>query len=783
MILFAPLCHCGVSGRIRRSGKPRPGRNGLKTFLSSVGLLTAIVSVAAPAGDDNRNKATVRSEITPPAALLNNAPFYGKNNEVFAKASGNVVATPKSSGKSPFDHERDNVRTDSNLPPIAGADMATVDEDVVLEGISVLVNDSDPEGGTLSVTPESKGTPYGYVVIYADGTFTYTPDLNYNGSDSFTYQVCDNESPSACSSGTVTITINPVQDPPIATPDVFSTLEDTKLVVTCDCVLINDYDPDGDPLTGAVVESVKHGTLVFQPDGTFEYMPDQDYFGTDTFTYTATDGIHTTDPVLVVINVIPVNDPPIAVNDQVEATEDVPSPLPILANDKDVDDELTTSMIQIVTPPQHGVLQITPTDVIYTSNSNYFGPDSFEYSLRDPAGAVSNVALVTIDVKPVNDIPVTVADTGTTPEDTKLLIDVLANDSDVDNALDPATVIATIPVHGQVIVKSDGTIEYTPEKDFFGTDSFTYTVKDVAGAESLPAVVTITVTPVNDAPCANGDVATTPRNTPVDIPLVDNDTDADHPIIPESVVVIVPPVHGTVTVTPDGVATYTPDTGYVGEDTFEYTIKDPEDLSSGPAKVTITIVPQNSAPVAVNDGPVKHQLREDLAIDVLENDYDPDNDHNDLVIQSVTQPNLGSVTVEDNKIIYHPEGYTSGKVTFTYTIADPEGLTSTATVTIDYVFNPLQVSEGFSPNNDNNNDTWYILSIENFPKNTVKVFDRWGLLVYQKEGYENTVMPWDGRANVGQQAGKLLDQGTYYYVLDVGSSEVGLLSGFVMITR
>lgn len=671
----------------------------------------------------------------------------------------------------------------ANLPPVAGADIATVDEDTWLYGTSLIANDSDPEGGVLSITPETKLTAHGQVAIYPNGTYTYTPALNYNGTDSFTYQVCDDNSTPACSTGTVTITINPVQDPPIAGPDVFSTLEDTKLVVTCDCVLINDYDPDGDPLTGAVVDNVKHGTLVFQPDGTFEYMPDQDFFGTDTFTYTATDGIHTTDPALVTINVIPVNDAPIAVNDQVDAIEDIPSPLPILANDKDVDDVLTTSMIQITTPPQHGTLQITPDEVIYTSNPDYFGPDSFNYTLTDIAGAVSNIAVVTINVKPVNDVPVAVNDAATTAEDTPRLINVLANDTDVDNAIDPATVTPTSPSHGSIVVKPDGSVEYSPVKDFFGTDSFTYTVKDVAGGQSLPATVSITVTPVNDAPVAANDNANTIENTPVNIPVTDNDTDADDVVDPRTIVVTLPSVHGTVSVSPEGIVTYVPNTDYVGKDTFTYTIKDPDGVVSQPATVSVTIEPINTAPVAVDDGPIKHPFLHDLIIDVLENDYDKDDEHSDLFIYSLTQPNVGSVTVDGGKVIYHPQGSTSGLVTFTYTISDPAGLKATATVTIEYVYNPLTVSEGFSPNNDNNNDTWYILSIENFPNNNVKVFDRWGLLVYQREGYENTLAPWDGRANVGQQSGKLLDQGTYYYMLDVGTGEIKVLSGFVMITR
>jgi len=680
------------------------------------------------------------------------------------------------------DASKSSVGTLANLPPVVGADAVSVDEDVVLNGTSLLANDSDPEGTVLVATAETKNTAHGKVVINSDGTFIYTPNANYFGSDTFTYQVCDSDTDAACSTGTVTITVNPIQDAPVTTDDVFSTQEDTDLVVLCDCMLINDHDPDGDPLTGNVVQNVSHGTLVFAPNGTFTYTPDKDFFGVDTFTYMATDGHFTTGPALVTINVIPVNDPPVAVNDVVTAVEDVPSALPILANDSDVDDVITASMVVITTPPTHGIIQIVGGEVIYTSSPDYFGPDGFTYVLKDLAGALSNTATVAITVTPVNDAPVAVADTGTTPEDVPVTLTVLLNDTDVDNALDVTSIIATNPAHGALEIKPDGSIIYTPAKASYGTDSFTYTVKDVAGALSLPAAVTLTVTPVNDPPVATTDNATTPENTPVDIPVLDNDTDIDNPLQPGNVVVVTPPTHGTTTVTPGGEVTYTPNPGYIGDDSFSYTVKDPDGLVSTPGIVIVTVTPTNGPPVAVDDGPIIHRFQLDLPIDVLDNDYDEDNEHSELVIQSVTQPSSGSVSVVNNSVVYHPDSKAPGVVTFTYTIADPAGLTSTATVTIEYEYSPLTVSEGFSPNSDNSNDTWYILSIENFPNNHVKVFDRWGLLVYQKDNYENTAAPWDGRGNVGQQSGKLLEQGTYYYVLDVGN-EIKVLSGFVMITR
>jgi gliding motility-associated-like protein len=121
-------------------------------------------------------------------------------------------------------------------------------------------------------------------------------------------------------------------------------------------------------------------------------------------------------------------------------------------------------------------------------------------------------------------------------------------------------------------------------------------------------------------------------------------------------------------------------------------------------------------------------------------------------------------------------------VTFTYTITDPDGLTDTAVVTIEYEFKEIEVSQGFSPNGDGNNDTWFIKGIESYPDNIVKVYNRWGLLVYIKDHYENVFQPWNGRANTGLDSGKLVDKGTYFYIVDPGGG-LKALSGFVVVVR
>jgi len=192
------------------------------------------------------------------------------------------------------------------------------------------------------------------------------------------------------------------------------------------------------------------------------------------------------------------------------------------------------------------------------------------------------------------------------------------------------------------------------------------------------------------------------------------------------------------------------------------------------------VIDVNLPPVAVDDGPLVYSSISPFTIDVLVNDYDPDNEHSELSILSVSNPSAGSVTVVDGMIVFQPEGILSTIVTFTYTITDPGGLTDDATVTIDYRYSLITVSQGFSPNGDGNNDTWFILGIESHPNNLVKVYNRSGLMVYQKSGYENTRAPWDGRGNTGQFAGKLVEMGTYFYVLDPGDG-LANLEGFLMI--
>jgi VCBS repeat-containing protein len=287
---------------------------------------------------------------------------------------------------------------------------------------------------------------------------------------------------------------------PVTQDDAYKTNEDTVLNIAAPGVLGNDSDPDGDPLTAALLTGPAHGTLAINADGSFTYTPDKDYNGPDSFTYQADDGKGGVTPATVNITVDPVNDAPVAADDTATTNEDTPITIAVLTNDTDVDgDALTPS---VVTGPAHGTLTANPDGTFtYTPDANYHGADSFTYKAND--GTVdSNTATVNITVNSVNDAPVAANDPYTTAEDTPLVVPagtgVLNNDTDVEG--DPLTaVLVTGPAHGTLAINADGSFTYTPNKDYNGPDSFTYKANDGTDNSNL-ATVSINVTPVNDAP-------------------------------------------------------------------------------------------------------------------------------------------------------------------------------------------------------------------------------------------------------------------------------------------
>ena len=255
--------------------------------------------------------------------------------------------------------------------------------------------------------------------------------------------------------------------------------------------------------------SPTNGSLSLSGDGSFLYTPVPDFSGSDSFSYTVSDGELSSPEVVVTINVGIVNDAPIAildaftVNEGAELTVDAADGA--LANDTDADGD--SLLATLVAEPFNGTLVFSADgSFTYTPNAGFVGSDTFSYQAND--GTVdSNISLVTVEVLEVDEVPIGVTDTYDAVEDTVLTVDaangVLSNDTDGDG--DTLTVsIVTPPTEGMVTLSGDGSFEYQASQNSSGTDTFTYQISDGVNL-STEVIVQINVSVVNDGPVAQID--------------------------------------------------------------------------------------------------------------------------------------------------------------------------------------------------------------------------------------------------------------------------------------
>ena len=499
--------------------------------------------------------------------------------------------------------------------------------------------------------------------------------------------VTDDPDTGALNDPTVTPVVNP-NNSPTANDDAATVAEDSGANPIP--VLANDTDPDGNTLTITAVTQGTNGSVAITGGGTgLTYAPNANYFGADSFTYTISDGNGGTDTATVSITVTPVNDNPTANDDAATVAEDSSAnAINVLANDSFAPDAGETLTVSAVMQGTNGSVAITGggTGVSYTPNANYFGADSFTYTISDGNGG-SDTATVNVTVTNVNDDPTANDDAATVAEDSGAnTINVLANDSSAPDTGETLTITAkTNGANGTVSITGGGTtVSYTPNADFFGADSFTYTISDGNGGNDM-ATVNVTVTNVNDDPTANDDAATVAEDSGANaISVLANDSISPDAGETLTITVVTQGTNGSVAITGGGTGlTYTPNANYFGSDSFTYTISDGNG-GSDTATVNITVTNVNDPPDAVDDAATMAEDSGANAINVLANDSFVPDAGETLTITAVTQGTNGSVAITGGGtgVSYTPNANYFGADSFTYTISDGNGGNDTATVSI-----------------------------------------------------------------------------------------------------
>ncbi|QDT97673.1 Ig-like domain-containing protein [Gimesia aquarii] len=642
-----------------------------------------------------------------------------------------------------------------NQAPIAVDDAYTVNENSSATTLNLLANDSDPDGNNISfvtATQPLNGTVDWSIDEHTSAlTLTYTPDTNFSGTDQFIYTIQDSNG----FTDTATVTMTVQSDFVIGTTKTFSANKNNNLYVSASRGVLEGVDfLAGTTLSATLDTDVTNGTLILNANGSFVYVPNAGYTGTDQFTYKIFDnGIETSSGTVTinVVSLVPVDD---SVDVSKNTTTYVGAAYPVAEGETAIpgvmdNDQFGTdasTQVELVTGPLHGTLILdSDGSFLYQPDDDYVGADSFTYQLVSGSETSATTGTVTIDVQ--NAIPQAVDDTYSIVHDTSLsaldLIDsetelpvtppgVLSNDTDADGDF-LESILVTSTTNGTLTFNSVGQFTYTPTAGFVGTDSFTYKVSDGVNESSI-GTVTINVT--NTVPVAVDDTYTTThdQNFTAGLPdilgtgemgeeivlvagidsLIENDTDGDEDTLTVSVLTL--PTNGTLAWEIDGSFTYTPNAGFSGTDQFTYQLSDGVSTSN---TATVVINVTNDVPVANDDnftfehGSILYAFppatdpegggaggTEELpdnwivANTVMSNDINPDDDPLEAIL--VTNVTSGTLSFSsDGSYTYTANANFVGTDSFTYQLTDGTQLSNIATVTFT-VTNSTPVA-----NNDN----------------------------------------------------------------------------------
>jgi VCBS repeat-containing protein len=583
----------------------------------------------------------------------------------------------------------------------------TVNEDNVLNA-SFITSDFDPDGTALvyDVNPVF-GPFHGSVVVNTNGSFVYTPNPDYFGNDTIVVNVCDSgfPLPAICTTDTVFIIINPVNDAVVVNNQTVTTNEDTPVSGN---ILTNDFDPEGTALSVILpaIFGPQNGSIIMNTNGDFTYTPNQNFNGTDFVVFQVCDsGIPlpatcAIDTLFFIIN--PVNDAVVVNNQTVTTDEDAPVSGNILTNDFDPDGSALSVTLPAVFGPQNGsIIMNANGDFTYTPNPDFNGTDFVVFQVCDsgiplPATCANDTLFFIIN--PVNDAVVVNNQTVTTNEDTPVSGNILTNDFDPDGSALSVTLPAVSgPQNGSIIMNANGDFTYTPNPDFNGTDFVVFQVCD--SGIPLPATCAndtlfFIINPVNDAVVVNNQTVTTNEDTPVSGNILTNDFDPDGSALSVTLPAVSGPQNGSIIMNANGDFNYTPNQDFNGTDFVVFQVCDsgiPLPATCANDTLFIIINPVNDA-VVVNNQTVTTDEDTPVSGNILTNDFDPDGSALTVTLPAISSPQNGSLIMNANgDFTYTPNQNFNGTDFVVFQVCD-SGIPLPATCandTLFFVINPV----------------------------------------------------------------------------------------------
>jgi hypothetical protein len=534
-----------------------------------------------------------------------------------------------------------------------------------------ILNEDDDKTTNLSHESTCEGTctyeitssPANGAVTLTGSSATYTADADYNGSDSYDYQVHDDLGES--SSATIYLTINPINDKPIATTGITAeTNEDSPIEVT-----VGGTDIDGDTLTLSNITSTSQGSaeIIDAEEMTVRFIPNEDYYGEASFNFKVHDGTNYSETSAeVIITVVSVNDAPVA--DDVEETlnEDSSESTYLKTNSDDVEDDVDDMTYTIVTEPSHGSYTIDEDyKVTYIPDENYHGTDSYQFQATDTESLTSTPGTVQLTINPVNDRPLaTDGLSAVTYEENAITVTVSGTDIDGDD-LTVYNITSTSHGTAEIVDAEAMQVLFTPDAGYHGDAGFNFKVHDGTTYSTSSATFDILVYEIDETPIASDGNFQTDEDTATDIDLstLVNDDDG---VAGLSYSVETMPTDGALTLT-GTTATYTPSADYNGSDEFTYKVIDGSDLESEVATITLTVNPINDTPTAED---INTTIPVNLPTAITLLGADVDGDSLTYIIPPLLAPDNGNLTLIGDKAIYVPDYGYIGEDSFRYFVSD-----------------------------------------------------------------------------------------------------------------